>query len=198
MRLLSKGTLRDEEIGVHDRADRLRAQQAEADLGVEETCQELGISQPNFLRWRAKYIELGTPDVKRLRQLEEEKQKLKQLAADLSLDKMPQDVLAIEPDPAAAPDDRSESGGPLRRWHFRRAILSRPCPEAACATGRRSWPRAWRSGASTEIVEWPLVSEWLPGCRSDRSCSPTGSMAEASQVTLDFARDHATIPDDPG
>ncbi|WP_422923355.1 IS3 family transposase [Singulisphaera sp. PoT] len=69
--------------------------QAEAGLGVDETCRKLGISQATFFRWKAKYGELGTPEVRRLRQLEEENQKLKQLVADLSLDKkMLQDVLA--------------------------------------------------------------------------------------------------------
>ena len=46
---------------------------------------------------------MGTPEVRRLRQLEEENLKLKQLVADLSLDKkMLQDVLAKNPEPAAA------------------------------------------------------------------------------------------------
>ncbi|WZP00260.1 IS3 family transposase [Isosphaeraceae bacterium EP7] len=69
--------------------------QAEAGLGVDETCRKLGVSQATFFRWKAKYGELGTPEVRRLRLLEEENQKLKQLVADLSLDKkMLQDVLA--------------------------------------------------------------------------------------------------------
>ncbi|WP_438269977.1 IS3 family transposase [Paludisphaera mucosa] len=69
--------------------------QAEAGLGVEETCRKLGVSQATFFRWKAKYGELGTPELRRLRLLEEENQKLKQLVADLSLDKrMLQDVLA--------------------------------------------------------------------------------------------------------
>jgi putative transposase len=70
--------------------------QAEAGLGVEETCRKLGISQATFFRWKAKYGELGTPELRRL--LEDENQKLKQLVADLSLDKkMLQDVLAKKP-----------------------------------------------------------------------------------------------------
>ena len=69
--------------------------QADAGLGVDEVCRKLGISQATFFRWRQKYGELGTPELRRLRQLEEENQKLKQLVADLSFDKrMLQDVLA--------------------------------------------------------------------------------------------------------
>ena len=57
--------------------------QAEAGLGVEETCRKLGVSQATFFRWKAKYGELGTPELRRLRLLEEENQKLKQLVAAL-------------------------------------------------------------------------------------------------------------------
>src|SRR3954468_13995415 len=90
--------------------------QAEAGLGVDETCRKLGVSQATFFRWKAKYGELGTPEVRRLRLLEEENQKLKQLVADLSLDKkMLQDVLAKNLEPAAAEDDRGGPDGSLRR-----------------------------------------------------------------------------------
>ncbi len=37
--------------------------QAEAGLGVEETCRKLGISQATFFRWKAKYGDLGTPEL---------------------------------------------------------------------------------------------------------------------------------------
>ncbi|WP_165253401.1 transposase [Paludisphaera soli] len=53
------------------------------------------VARATFFRWKAKYGELGTPELRRLRLLEEENQKLKQLVADLSLAKrMLQDVLA--------------------------------------------------------------------------------------------------------
>ena len=45
--------------------------------------------------WKARYGGLEVSEAKRLRQLEEENRKLKQLVADLSLDqKLLQDVLA--------------------------------------------------------------------------------------------------------
>lgn len=69
--------------------------QAEAGLPVEDICRKLAVSQATFFRWKAKYGEMGTAEMRRLRQLEEENRKLKQLVADLSLDKkMLQDVLA--------------------------------------------------------------------------------------------------------
>jgi len=53
------------------------------------------VSQATFYRWKAKYGRLLPSEVKRLKQLEEENNKLKQLVADLSLDKkMLQDVLS--------------------------------------------------------------------------------------------------------
>jgi putative transposase len=72
--------------------------QAEAGLPVGDLCRPLGVSQAAFFRWKAKYGEMGTAEVRRLRQLGEESKKLKQLAADLSLDKrMLQDVLGETP-----------------------------------------------------------------------------------------------------
>ena len=64
-------------------------------LKVEEVCRKMGISRATFYNWRKKYGGLGVSELRRLRQLEEENRKLKQLVADLSLDKaMLQDVLA--------------------------------------------------------------------------------------------------------
>jgi putative transposase len=68
--------------------------QAEAGAPVEEVCRKLGISEPTFHRWKKRFAGMGVPEIRRLRQLEEENRKLKQLVADLTLDKsMLQDVL---------------------------------------------------------------------------------------------------------
>lgn len=69
--------------------------QAESGVPVEEVCRKLGISQQTFYRWKKKFDGLGVAEVRRLKQLEEENKKLKQLVADLSLDKqILQDVLS--------------------------------------------------------------------------------------------------------
>ncbi len=69
--------------------------QAETGTRVAEVCRKLGISDATFYNWRKKYGGLGVPELRRLKQLEEENRKLKQLVADLSLDKqMLQDVLS--------------------------------------------------------------------------------------------------------
>jgi putative transposase len=54
----------------------------------------MSISEATYYNWKKKYGGLGVPELRRLKQLEEENQHLKQLVADLSLDKqMLQDVL---------------------------------------------------------------------------------------------------------
>ena len=68
--------------------------QEDTGVSVEEICRKLGVSQSTFYAWKKKFSGLGVSELRRLRQLEEENRKLKQLVADLSLDKvMLQDVL---------------------------------------------------------------------------------------------------------
>ena len=69
--------------------------QHESGTSVAEIIRKLAVSEQTFYRWKKKYAGLGVAEVRRLKQLEEENQKLKQLVADLSLDKkMLQDVLS--------------------------------------------------------------------------------------------------------
>lgn len=69
--------------------------QAELGTPVDEVCRKIGVSEQTFYRWKNKYGGMLPSDVKRLKQLEEENRKLKQIVADLSLDKaMLQDVLS--------------------------------------------------------------------------------------------------------
>ncbi len=52
-----------------------------------EVCRKLGVTEQTFYRWKRKFAGLGIAELRRLKQLEEENRKLKQLVADLSLDK---------------------------------------------------------------------------------------------------------------
>jgi len=55
----------------------------------------MGISRQTFYRWKRQDGQTGVDEIRRLKQLEEENRKLKQLVADLSLDTlMLQDVLS--------------------------------------------------------------------------------------------------------
>ena len=68
--------------------------QADNGVKVEEICRKLGISEATFYNWKKKYGSLGVSELRKLKELEEENRRLKQIVADLSLDKqMLQDVL---------------------------------------------------------------------------------------------------------
>ena len=69
--------------------------QTETGTPVAEVCRKMGISENTYYRWKKKYGGLLPSDMKKLRQLEEENRRLKQMVADLSLDKhMLQEVLS--------------------------------------------------------------------------------------------------------
>ena len=71
--------------------------QAEQGTRVEEVCRKLGISPATFYNWKKQYGGMGVSELLRLKQLEEENRQLKQLVADLSLDKqMLQEVIKKE------------------------------------------------------------------------------------------------------
>jgi putative transposase len=61
--------------------------QASSGIPAEEICRKLGVGLATFYRWKKRFEGMGTNEIRRLRQLEQENQKLKQLVADLSLDK---------------------------------------------------------------------------------------------------------------
>jgi putative transposase len=65
----------------------------EADRVCVAAGRKLGISEATFYSWKKKYGGLG-PELRRLRQLEEENAQLKRIVADLTLDReMLQDVI---------------------------------------------------------------------------------------------------------
>ena len=69
--------------------------QAEVGVPIGELVRQVGISEQTFYRWKKQYAKLEINQVRQLKQLQEENQRLKRLVADLTLDKtMLQDVLA--------------------------------------------------------------------------------------------------------
>jgi putative transposase len=61
---------------------------------VGDLSRELGIDKSTFYYWRKKYGGMDRQELKRLKELEEENRKLKQMYADVSLDnKMLKDIL---------------------------------------------------------------------------------------------------------
>jgi putative transposase len=68
---------------------------AESGTSVAEIIRKFGISEQTFYLWKKRFAGLGIVELRLLRTLEQENSKLKQLVADLSLDKkMLQDVLS--------------------------------------------------------------------------------------------------------
>jgi len=61
--------------------------QAEAGTPVAEICRKLEVTESTFYRWKKHFGGLGISELRELRLLREENRKLKQLVADLSLDK---------------------------------------------------------------------------------------------------------------
>lgn len=69
--------------------------QVDAGAPIPEVPRTLGISEATYSVWRKRYGQMAIAEIRRLRQLEDENRKLKQLVADLTLDKVTlQEVLA--------------------------------------------------------------------------------------------------------
>lgn len=67
----------------------------EAGRKVEDICREKGIHKATFYNWKKRYSGMDSLQLKRLKELEEENRKLKQMYADMALDnKMLKDVLS--------------------------------------------------------------------------------------------------------
>jgi putative transposase len=70
-------------------------QENEKGRSVGDLSRELGIDKSTFYYWRKKYGGMDRQELKRLKELEEENRKLKQMYADVSLDnKMLKDILS--------------------------------------------------------------------------------------------------------
>lgn len=61
--------------------------QAEGGTPVADVCRQLGVSEATYYLWKKKFAHLGVSELRRLRQVEDENRRLKQLVADLTLDK---------------------------------------------------------------------------------------------------------------
>jgi putative transposase len=60
--------------------------QGEAGIKTAEICRQHGISSATYYKWKAKYGGLEVSEARRLKQLEDENRRLKQIVADLTLD----------------------------------------------------------------------------------------------------------------
>lgn len=58
----------------------------EAGIMVKDICREIGISEPTFYNWKAKYGGMDISDVTRLRELEKENSELKKMYAEACIE----------------------------------------------------------------------------------------------------------------
>jgi len=69
--------------------------EGEAGAKVADLCRKYGMSEATYYNWKAKYAGMTVSDVKRLKALEEENRRLKQMVAEQALDnKALKDLLA--------------------------------------------------------------------------------------------------------
>jgi putative transposase len=61
--------------------------QVEGGAPAVQICRKLGITQTTFYRWRKKHMRVGAAGSREVRELRDENQKLKQIVANLMLDK---------------------------------------------------------------------------------------------------------------
>jgi putative transposase len=61
-------------------------QEGEAGVPVTELLRKHGISRPTYYQWKAKYGGASVPELRRLKELEQENARLKRMYAELALE----------------------------------------------------------------------------------------------------------------
>ncbi len=87
----------------------------EAGAKLDELCRRHNVSQTTFYKWRAKYGGMTVSDAKRLKSLEDENRRLKELLAEALLDNKALKGLLEKTGNACRPT-RSGGPGPKRAW----------------------------------------------------------------------------------
>ena len=58
----------------------------ETGISVKEICREMGISEPTFFNWKAKYGGMEVSDVRKLKDMEAELSQYKKIVAELTFE----------------------------------------------------------------------------------------------------------------
>ena len=103
--------------------------EAEAGAKTSELCRKHGVSEATFYKWKAKYAGLTVSELKRLRSLEDENRRLKQIVAQQALDSWALKELLAKNELLAKTSEvqGEEDGGVIRRresWAEREKGLS--------------------------------------------------------------------------
>jgi putative transposase len=147
MRALRRKTS-DAEEQIYGRADCRILKESEAGLATAELCLEHGISEQTFYRWKAKYGGLKLSEAQRLRPLEEENRKLKQLVAEQALDIVGFKAVGMRTRLRELAADR-------RRWGYRRLHI---------LLKREGWMVKQQTGLSDLCGR---KADWCPGGSGD-------------------------------
>ncbi len=92
--------------------------QSESGVRIGELCRKMGISEATFYSWKKKYGGLGVSELRELRQLKEENARLKQMVADLSLDRSTPETGVDPLDDGSLPHITSPVLSPADHEHF--------------------------------------------------------------------------------
>lgn len=60
--------------------------QVEGGRKVKDVCREIGVSEATYYQWKSKYGGMEAADVRRLKELEDENNRLKRMYAELALE----------------------------------------------------------------------------------------------------------------
>lgn len=72
---------------IHSESEMVKAvKELESGVSAEVVAREYGISKATLYQWKSKYSGMDVSQVRRLKELEEENRRLKQMYADLALD----------------------------------------------------------------------------------------------------------------
>ena len=81
-----EGSIEGKEI--HRGTDHRCAQRGEAGAKVPDLCRKYGMSDASYYNWKARYAGLTVSDLRRLKALEAENRRLKQIVAEQALDNL--------------------------------------------------------------------------------------------------------------
>ena len=57
-------------------------------MAIADAVRQIGVTEPTYYRWRKQYAGMNRDQLKRLKELETENQRLRRAVSDLTLDKM--------------------------------------------------------------------------------------------------------------